>query len=318
MTSFRAGLLLGALSAIGYAAANSFLRGATSVDAAWVSAVKSFWLIALLGPPLTLAVGRGEVAGFGRRSWIGLIAAGCIGQFGGNLAFQWGLERIGLSVTVPLCLGAMICSSALIQRLSERVPLRRNVLASIPIFLVAMVLLSVSRSGGTAVAADRDWQAGVLGSLAAAASGVSYSILGFAIRRATGKGAPVSLPMVIVGVVGLVGLGSLGLSRLGIDGVRTIDGWSWGMMTAAGLANAAAFLSLSLSLRAISVLYVHLLNSTQVALTALVGSLFFGEAFGGLTIAGVLLTIVGFIGMAREPRRPTRSTGEGAEPSDQA
>ena len=75
------------------------------------------------------------------------------------------------------------------------------------------------------------------------------------------------------------------------------------MMSVAGVANAAGFLALGLSLKSMPVLYVHLVNSSQVAMAALAGALLFAEPIGGYAIAGVVLTILGFCGMSWDPTR---------------
>ena len=311
------GWLWGLASAIGYTAANIFLRASTSVDAAWVSAVKSVWIFLLLGPWLAVLAWRGTRVLPDRGALLGLILAGMIGQFGGNLAFQESLEHVGISIAVPVCLGTMIAASALVERIRGGEPLRRNVLAAIPIFLVAIVMLSIGRASQTDAvreATGSSQSAGIeprvlWGCVEAGLSGVAYSILGFAVRRATRSPIPVAVPMVVIGMVGTLGLGPIGWQRIGWEGVRAIEGWDWAMMSLAGVANAAAFLALSISLKSASVLTVHLINCSQVAMAAVAGLILFGERVDTLVSWGVALTVAGFLAMAYDPNWRRRQGG---------
>jgi len=309
------GWLWGFASAIGYAAANVFLRASTSVDAAWVSAVKSAWIFLLLGPWLTALAWRGTRILPDRSALLGLVVAGLVGQFGGNLAFQESLEHVGISIAVPVCLGTMIAASALIERIRGGEPLRRNVMAAIPIFLIAIILLSMGRASQSptalvvhADAVGLDLEREVLwGCAEAGLSGVAYSILGFAVRRATQQPIPVAVPMVVIGLVGTLGLGPIGWFRIGGEGVRLIEVWDWAMMSLAGVANAAAFLALSVSFKTTSVLTVHLINCSQVAMAAIAGLLLFDERLNLLVTSGVVLTVVGFLAMAYDPNWARRA-----------
>ena len=46
-----------------------------------------------------------------------LVGQNVLGQFGGNVMFQWSLGVIGIALTVPLCMGAIILCSALLGRI---------------------------------------------------------------------------------------------------------------------------------------------------------------------------------------------------------
>ena len=301
------GVMFGAMAAIGYTAANVFLRGVAEYNSAWVSGMKSLWTFSLCGPFLIMPWIHGKKVLPPFRMTIALILAACFGQFGGNLAFQFGLRAVGLAITVPLCLGTMITSSAIIGRVWGGEPLKRSLLIAIPLFLAAIVLLS---SGQMYVAAQEDLEVDnpsliwvIAGCWSAGLSGLSYSVLGFATRRGTHSEIPLVTPMVIVALVGAIGLSSIGGSQLGVSGIAQIPPMAWLWMSLAGVVNAAAFFSLTVSLKILPVLYVHLVNSSQVAMAAIAGALIFGEPITWLIGSGVLLTVLGFVAMTREPRK---------------
>ena len=119
--------------------------------------------------------------------------------------------------------------------------------------------------------------------------------------------------MVVIGMVGTLGLGPIGWQRLGWEGVFSIGGWDWTMMSLAGVANAAAFLALSISLKSASVLTVHLINCSQVAMAAVAGLILFGERLDTLVSWGVALTVAGFLAMAYDPNWRRRRVGSMVE-----
>jgi DME family drug/metabolite transporter len=300
------GVIFGAVAAIGYTAANVFLRGVAEYNSAWVSGMKSLWTFSLCVPWLILPWIQGKRVLPPAKTTVSLVTAACLGQFGGNLAFQFGLRAIGLAITVPLCLGTMITASAFIGRVWGGEPLKRSLLIAIPIFLAAIVLLS---SGQMYVAAQEDLEVDdrsliwvIVGCWSAGLSGLSYSILGFAIRRSTRDEIPLATPMAIVALVGAMGLSGIGGFQLGPSGISEIPPRVWLGMSLAGIVNAAAFFSLTVSLKILPVLYVHLVNSSQVAMAAIAGALIFGEPITWIIGTGVLLTVLGFVVMTREPK----------------
>ena len=107
-------------------------------------------------------------------------------------------------------------------------------------------------------------------------------------------------PMAIVALVGMIGLLSLGAEQLGVEGITAIPLQAWLGMSLAGIVNAAAFYALTVSLKILPVLYVQLVNSSQVAMAAIAGALIFGEPVTLLIGIGVALTVLGFLVMSSE------------------
>ena len=116
--------------------------------------------------------------------------------------------------------------------------------------------------------------------------------------------------MAIVAMVGTVGLCGLGAEQLRMEGVSAIPVEAWVGMSLAGIVNAAAFYALTVSLKILPVLYVHLVNSSQVAMAAIAGALIFKEPVTLLIGIGAALTVLGFLVMSSEPQTKAATGSE--------
>jgi drug/metabolite transporter (DMT)-like permease len=135
--------------------------------------------------------------------------------------------------------------------------------------------------------------------LAACISGISYALLGVAIRNAAQQGCPAVTTLVTVGVAGVMVLFPLSVHRIGLAEMLATDSRALMWMTMAGLANAAAFIALTKSLEFIGVIYLNALNATQAAMAAIAGVLVFGEPLSTELASGVALTAIGLTLMRR-------------------
>ncbi len=300
------GTVFGLLSAVGYTCANIFLRSVADCDAIWVAAVKAFPLVVLAGSWLVVQRVQRQAALPARRALLLLVLAGLVGQLGGNVLFQFSLGVVGMALSVPLCLGTLILSGALLGRIFLGEPLSARNLMAVAILVLAIAVLSLGAGEAQrAVAAtvDAAWPASwwhlAAGVVAASLSGFAYSVLGVVIRY--GIQGRVSLPatMFTIGVVGVCSLGGVTLGRLGWDQMWATPPDDAVRMLMAGLFNAAAFWALTKALQVVNVVYVNALNATQVTLAALAGMVFFREALSGQLVLGVGLTIIGVMLMRR-------------------
>lgn len=231
--------------------------------------------------------------------------AGLVGQTAGNISFQWALGQVGIALAVPLCLGGMIFSAAVLGRwlLHEAVTLRTAF--SLALLLLAVVVLS--QGGRAAEAAVRS---GLLSSPAAASpwlvfagitaaclSGVAYSVLSVAIRYSTVAGASLPITLFTVSIAGILSLGMLAWMRIGISGMVATSGNELGWMLGAGVWNAISFLALTIAIKSTGVVYVNALNATQALLATLAGILLFHEAATPWLLLGVTLTVAGLLGV---------------------
>jgi drug/metabolite transporter (DMT)-like permease len=300
------GTLFGLLSALGYTAANVFLRSLVQCDVIWVSAMKASPLVVLAGPWLVIQLARGRETLPPPRVVVTLALAALVGQLGGNVMFQWSLGVVGMALSVPLCLGTLILSGAVLGRIFLGEPLTVRIVISVAILVIAIAVLSFGASEAQQAVAETIpsaepasfWHLAA-GVSAASMSGVAYSILGVVIRFGVKGRASLSLTLLTVGAVGVLSLGSLSVWRIGWEGMWTTPWSELTLMLMAGLFNAAAFLALTKALKIASVVYVNALNATQAAMAAVAGILFFQEALSGQLTFGIVLTVIGLVLMKR-------------------
>lgn len=288
---------------MGYTAANTCLRAVADCDPIWVSAVKSFPIVVLVGPWLIAQYSRGERILPPAKVLGALVLASILGQLAGNVLFQWSLGVVGIALAVPLTLGTIILSGAILGRVFLSEPLTSRILLSVMTLIAAISILSLGAgeahqsiiSGQAGLERLPSWLVVTAGVGAAALSGAAYSVLGVVIRYGVSGRASITTTMVTVGLVGTLVLGGLSHWRIGIDGMRGTEQQDLAMMLLAGVLNAFAFLTLTKALQLTTVVYVNALNATQATMAAVVGIVLFNEAPSRELTLGVVLTIVGLV-----------------------
>jgi DME family drug/metabolite transporter len=309
----------GIASAVGYTLANICLRSLTDLDPVWVSQLKALPTIVGVAPLVMLRAVRGQTIIPSLRLLGIVMLAAALGQLVGNVAFQWSLGVIGIALSVPLTLGAMIVSGALLgwALLGDRVS--RPVAVASTVLMVAIVILSLGAPQANASilrvpveVSPADWWRVLGGVVAACASGVAYSGLGVALRFASHRGAPISSLLLIVGTTGFVLLGAIVKLRIGHLPWNSLHGSNLTYMLAAGTFNLVAFAALTKALHLSSVVFVNALNASQTAMAAVIGVLMFGEASSWPMTVGVLLTVLGLLMMKGRRRPPSPQVDRGS------
>lgn len=298
---FTLGTICGLGSAVIYTAANSFLRAASDGDPVWVSAVKAVPTVLFMTPWLVSLWRRGIPLFPSWKIVLMTIIAGLGGQLVGNVTFQWGLGQVGLALTASLNLGGMIVAAAILGRVFLHEPVTPRAAVSLGLLLAAIAVLSLGASDAhRSVSEITPTTAQVaLGVGAGCLSGLAYAILNVVIRYGVVRGMPLPTTLFVVSAAGMVSLGTLSWLRIGTAGMGATQPQDLGMMLAAGVCNALAFLALTKSLQLTSVVYVNALNAAQASLAALAGILIFQEAPSPWLLAGVALTIVGLLLLTR-------------------
>lgn len=161
------GIIFAALAAIGYTAANFFMRSlaettpselVVTIKAAFTALVFVPWLMGLIwveraekntaGAKPEKVIGQGALRGTKQnvipplRVCLLLVFASVIVQFGGNLTFQWSLELIGIALSVPLLMSVMIISGAILGWAFLREPVATNMWIAIGLFVASIFILS--------------------------------------------------------------------------------------------------------------------------------------------------------------------------------
>jgi drug/metabolite transporter (DMT)-like permease len=299
------GTICGALSAVGYTAANICLRGvAETCDPVWVSFIKAVPTAVVAGMWLLLGWIRGQRIWPRRGVLISLLLAGLFGQLAGNVFFQYALGVIGIGLTVPICMGMIIIASAVLARVYLSESVTHTAMLSMMVLILAIWVLSMGAGDAFQSIAEKapSWWQIVVGVGAALLSGLAYAVLGVVIRFGVSGRASIAATTFIVAIVGVATLGALTLGRIGWQGVLETNSRDWIVMVAAGVFNFLAFWALAKALQLTSVVYVNALNASQVAMAATAGVVLFGESFTFALTTGVALTVVGLLMM--RPDRP--------------
>lgn len=299
----RWGVALGAMSAIGYSAANLSLRGLSGRDetlawAVWVTAMKAFPTVVVSLFLLTLRWRRRQPFYPTKRPIPILILAALLMQFGGNLGFQIALIHVGLAIAVPLVFAFIICAGAALGRafLGDRVSLRTVV--SMAIMTVSIILLSWAAT----LNANQETSPHVVawfGVLMAIVSGLSYGVNGVVIRRVSRDMLPVESMLIIYSATGLISLTTIGYLLLGQARLAAIRPEEWGMMLAAGVCNAFAFFCITNALKLMNISQVNVINASQNAMCAVAAVLIFGEAVSTPLVVGIALSVCGLFVLDR-------------------
>ena len=303
------GTVFGILSALAYAGANTCLRAvAEDMDPMWVSSVRAI-PVTIVSVVLCIWRRHRKLPAFAPAKLLPLLfSAALFVQFAGNVCFQWSLGQIGLAMSVPLLFGTMILGGALLgwTFLGEAIPTHKWLALFLLIVAIGLVSISSAESAGGGFARflqpSSSWPV-MLGVGAACIAGVGYAVINTVIRHTVKQNTPLSATLLVISATGIVVLGPLSYLRLGAAVVGESPLRDNGIVLVAGLFNAVAFYSLSKGLQLIPVAQINALISSQTAVAALVGILFFGESASIGLLGGVALMIVGLWIMQRPPTR---------------
>jgi len=295
MSPVVAGAICCTISVLGYSAANVCLRqlAALGCDPAWVTCNKEVVTVVILGGWLLGQAFRGLPTFPTGRPLLFLILAGLATQLGGNVLMQWAFGIVGLAVMIPAMYAFNLTFTAIFGRilLGERVATRS--MGALGMFLASLAMLAwgayVSSSAGPAKHSLL-----VTASIGAAClAGIIYAMLGITIRHCVTGTTRLTAVAVLITGMGVVTLGPLCIYRYGLWQLLATPPEQLAWMAAAGLFNMIAFLALIQGLQLVAVIYVNMLNATQVALAVVAGMTLFGEPVNGWLLLGIVLTICG-------------------------
>lgn len=336
LTPSQIATLCGLFSAVGYSLTNSVLKEVAKCDPFLVSTIKAIPTCLLLGPWMVVLYRRGEQVFPSLPITLMLIGVGLLSQFGGNVAFQEGLRYVDLAIAIPVCLGVMILTSTILGWVVLKEATTVRMIVSSIVLLTAVVILKVGttqqeeistdqpsqkvstkqeaqknspsdstmKANGGLITTSSDHSKIGIGIYLIVFSGVSFSVLATAIRYGVRETVPHSTTLVILSIVGVISLGGTTIKRLGIEGILATAPIDLTFMTLAGLLNAISFLALSKALQHASVVYVNLLNASQVMMAVLIGIFYFHETLTLTLASGIGLTIVGLLIMRKKKVAP--------------
>jgi len=299
------GAVLGLIAALFYTASNIALRGSVGVDPFLVTAVKSHPMLVLMGPFVAWMWATGRTVATSWQMLPRLIFAAFVAHCVGNSCFQFSLSIIGLAASVPITLGSLIVGGAVFGRIVLLEPVRPRTLASMMLIIAAVIVLSLPSTTDSEIPLATPKVPLWSGALWAIGAGLSYAYFGVITRQTLTRGISVPATMLTSALVGALTLTPFALLRLGWEPIAAVTAQQWVVMYAAGLFNWAAFIALTISLKALPVVAVNLLNATQVAMAAVAGIILFSESLTLSLFVGIALTFMGLVVLAS--RRETGS-----------
>ncbi|MEL7266549.1 MAG: EamA family transporter, partial [Planctomycetota bacterium] len=245
---------------------------------------------------------------------------------------QFAFANIGLSLTVPILLGTLIVGSGIFGWLILGEGIRRRMIYSMVVLMVAMVVLSIGeRPPNITPMSILGLPPEVSGVLAALLAGAAYAFFGASLKRTFRDGMSVPATMFCSGSIGFVmmvaamaagqawaGGESVGMLANATDADATITlnfqspdprlGVSqWASMILAGIFNFVAFCLLSICVKSVSVMTVNLINASQAALAAVAGVMIYAEPVTAHVIIGIGLTFVGLAILGERKEKATIS-----------
>ena len=288
----------GLAAAVMYTLANIALRYSVNVDPFLVSAVRAAPTVVMLAPVLVWMSMTGRAIMTSTEMVPRFIAVSLLAQFFGNASFQISLGIIGLAAAVPITLGTIIIGGAFLGWLILGEPVRIRTLVAMVMLIAAVIVLSLPSSSQSFESSTSDWPLWA-GAACAAASGLAYSLFGVMVRQMLTRGMSAPATMFLSGVVGTISLWTFCFFYLGVDAIRAVPQNEWPIMVAAGIFNFTAFVALTVSLKALPVVAVNLINASQVAMAAVAGVILFAEPVTGTLLTGIGLTFAGLIVLAQ-------------------
>lgn len=297
--------ILALISAVSYTISNLGLREVAKPGnfdwAIWVTCLKAVPVSLIAWGIIFVKWGRGLSALPPQRLFLPLILTGVMMQFGGNFLFQMSLGLGGLALTVPLCFSTIILTGAILGRIFLNERITSQVLLAIACLIISICCLSFGAEDATAsIQKDLTTTSILLAIFTATLSGVAYGTCGVVIRKMVSGNIPVSATVVLMCTTGVVCLGLTSLFRLGWDQMMALTGHEFKYILLAGVLNALAFFCVSNALKHAPVTFVNICNASQAAMAAVLGVLWFHEAFTGWLLTGTILTIVGIILMRKK------------------
>jgi drug/metabolite transporter, DME family len=298
LSPLAVGTICGLLAAVGYTITNACLKQVADdhLNAFWVSAVKAFPTVLICAPwaYYQSRIGLRVFPESPRVFWL-LFASAFVGQIGGNVGFQFGLQYVGIGISVAICLGAIQIFGAILGRIFLLEPITIRAVGAITLLLGALTALSMGAKMETKP--HTNWEI-ALGIISLCVSGFAYAVIGVAIRYGVTGRTTIAFTLSIIGSVGVGCLGAIAFFQIGASGMAATTTQQWGSMLLAGLFNALSFLALTKAYQATTVTYVAIMNACQTALAALVGAAFFGEHWSTSLTIGLILTALGVTLMA--------------------
>jgi drug/metabolite transporter, DME family len=316
----RLGTLCCIGAALGYSISNTFIRFlSVNIDQIWIVTIRESTASLFLLPLLLYEARNGRLSwGTPRARWT-IIGCTSIMQLFANIPSVWAMSKVGMVVAVPIFLGINLVFAAIWGQLLLKQKVTLNAILAIGLLIVAILVFNFGATEvheSIAETVETHETFGFIGNgwittlavLAACLAGLAFSQEGIAMTYAMEQGMSIVAVAWIVPTVGMVLFLPIKMmmtdwsfvnSVINLDHIQIIIA-ILGMC----LANASSFLMVTTGFRLITVVHVNVINSSQVALCAVCGILFFNEPASPLIVLGLVLSIIGITLISiRPPKR---------------
>ena len=232
-----------------------------------------------------------------------VLIAGFFNEFFGGRLRIWAFAALGLVLANPLIQISTILTTLLLGAAFLREKISAKKWAAFGIFVVALLLISISQTGMEPLIEDTSHGTDIeRGMIYVFLSGLGYTIFYLTMRKISRKeseDAPTAFPATLaVCLVCSVGVFTGGWSFLEQEGARaflTPSAGCWGFGLAAGIAEMAAFFLLNVGLRYATASKVAMIAVSQLIFLTLLGQFLFHEPTNLYVWIGLALTGVGII-----------------------
>jgi|GEM_PF-2528578 len=293
------GILCCAIAALLYTGANGAMTTLSRIGTSeiWFVGVKESITVLTMGPLAIILLILRPANRPDRVTWAMLIVAGLLTQLLANIGYAYSLKVIGMAATIPIISASVLTSTAILGRymLDERLSIRT--LLSIALLIVAICFISggsgrtVEPATGKYLLPPNEW----LAVLTSVIAGLCFGFLTISIRYAMNRNTQKPIVMTMITLPGLVCLIPAALYREGLEllGRTSFVEWKW--MLGAGVLNLIAFYFLNKGLELTRAIHANITTSSQIAMAAILGLLWFNEPFTAWLVIGVLMTVAGVL-----------------------
>jgi drug/metabolite transporter (DMT)-like permease len=287
------------LAAISYTIANACLKQLSTmreIDPAWATCIRESSAFVFACLCILVQIMR-KKSFFPPWKEIGiLVAVGLAVQMIGNLGILWAMGKVGLAVTIPTSSGMQLLACALGGRFlfGERLTVRSCV--ALGLLAIALIFLGMgAETAGKSNAIGQSASSIILFAVVASClAGISYASLSIAMRRISNMAIPQTSLLFLVAGMGVATMWPLSFYRMGaaamLDTVST-PAFLW--LIAASAFNLIGFFGFAKGLQLTSVVHASVLNASQVAMSAIVGILYFNEPRNLWLALGIIVTVFG-------------------------
>ncbi len=298
------GVVFCVCAALFYTVANICMRkvAALGAEPLWAVGNKEFVTVLAAAPWMLMRAARGMKVWPAPKEFLYIVLVGLAIQVIGNIGVQWSLGVVGLAVTIPASIGSSLIFGATfgVVLLKEKVSARSLfaiglLIGSLAILGIGAKTASLNETSAAAPAVAPMASVALLAFFCSVTAGMTYALLSIVIRRSMTGTTPQSALVFLITFCGAASLWPISFYQHGLSVITSTTSQQYFWIYSAGIFNLLGFLSITKGLGLTTVVHGNSLNSSQVALAAIAGVVFFNEPLTAWLVAGAALTALGIM-----------------------